>query len=181
MAVALSRDDWALAAFLVLAERGPSAVAVEPIAARLGATKGSFYWHFPNRAALVAAALALWETRGTEDLIAELSALPDPGERLRRVLVEAFADEEGGRAEVAVLAAVDDPAVGPVVRRVTERRLAFLTTTFSDLGHDDDEAQQRARLAYAAYVGWFALRRAAPPGDREAYVETVLRRLTSDG
>lgn len=177
--MALSRDDWALAAFLILAERGPSAVAVEPIAARLGATKGSFYWHFPNRAALVAAALELWETRGTEDLIAELSALPDPVERLRRVLAEAFADDQGGRAEAAVLAAADDPVVGPVVRRVTERRLAFLATTFSDLGHDD-EAQQRARLAYAAYVGWFTLRRAAPPDDRDAYLKTVLRGLTSD-
>ena len=178
--MALSREDWALAAFLVLAERGPSAVAVEPLAARLGATKGSFYWHFPNRAALVAAALEVWETRGTEDLIAELSALPDPVERLRRVLAVAFGDEEGGRAEAAVLAAADDPVAGPVVRRVTERRLAFLAETFGDLGHADDEAQRRARLTYAAYIGWFTLCRATPLGNQDAYVETVLRGLTSD-
>ena len=29
----------------------------------LGMTKGSFYWHFKNRDALVAAALQLWERR----------------------------------------------------------------------------------------------------------------------
>ncbi|WP_412543871.1 TetR/AcrR family transcriptional regulator [Longispora sp. K20-0274] len=56
----LTAEDWAEAALLAFAEGGLAAVAVEPIATRLGATKGSFYWHFPHRDALVVAALALW-------------------------------------------------------------------------------------------------------------------------
>ena len=52
----LSADDWAQAALDLIAEQGVSAVAVEPLARRLGVTKGSFYWHFPSRDALLQAA-----------------------------------------------------------------------------------------------------------------------------
>ena len=45
----LSADDWAQAALEQIAEQGVAAVAVEPLARRLGVTKGSFYWHFPSR------------------------------------------------------------------------------------------------------------------------------------
>ena len=58
----LSADDWAAAALEQIAEQGVSAVAVEPLARRLGVTKGSFYWHFPSRDALLQAALERWET-----------------------------------------------------------------------------------------------------------------------
>ena len=53
----LSAEDWALAALDVIAESGLASVAVEPLAKRLGVTKGSFYWHFPSRDALLVAAL----------------------------------------------------------------------------------------------------------------------------
>ncbi|MGH3388225.1 MAG: TetR family transcriptional regulator, partial [Actinomadura sp.] len=40
----LSRADWANAALEAIAEGGLAAVAIEPLATRLGTTKGSFYW-----------------------------------------------------------------------------------------------------------------------------------------
>ena len=52
----LSADDWAREALEQIAETGVSSVAVEPLARRLGVTKGSFYWHFPSREALLQAA-----------------------------------------------------------------------------------------------------------------------------
>jgi AcrR family transcriptional regulator len=39
----LSPDDWARAALAAIARGGVGAVAVETVAAELGATKGSFY------------------------------------------------------------------------------------------------------------------------------------------
>ena len=38
----LSADDWAQGALDLIAEQGVAAVAVEPLARRLGVTKGSF-------------------------------------------------------------------------------------------------------------------------------------------
>ena len=50
-----SQPGGLAAAFRALARGGVDSIAVEPIAAELGATKGSFYWHFKNRDSLVAA------------------------------------------------------------------------------------------------------------------------------
>ena len=82
MVMALSREDWTTAALDALAEVGLSAVAIDPLARRLGATKGFFYWHFTSRDELIAATLELWERRDTLDLVAALEAIPDPQERL---------------------------------------------------------------------------------------------------
>ena len=45
----LTREDWARAGFLAFVEAGLDAVVVEQVARRIGATKGSFYWHFGGR------------------------------------------------------------------------------------------------------------------------------------
>src|SRR5215468_4942191 len=58
----LTAADWAQAALQLIAEAGLGALTVEALAARLGVTKGSFYWHFSGRSDLLAAALALGAT-----------------------------------------------------------------------------------------------------------------------
>jgi AcrR family transcriptional regulator len=81
----LSRRAWVQAALDAIAEGGLAAVAVVPLAKQLGATKGSFYWHFANRGALVEAALADWEQSHTAAVIAEIEASSDdPLQQLRR-------------------------------------------------------------------------------------------------
>ena len=70
----LSADDWAQAALDLIAEQGVAAVAVEPLARRLGVTKGSFYWHFPSREALLKAALERWEQIELEEVFARIEA-----------------------------------------------------------------------------------------------------------
>ena len=150
----LTSESWATAALEAIGEGGLSAVAVEPIAARLGTTKGSFYWHFPNRDALVAAALAKWEERHTGLVIEQLDATePDPETRLRRLFGEVVGHTGDDRIEVEVLAAADHPLVRPVVERVTRRRIDYLVRLFETIGFPPREARERARLAYTAYVG----------------------------
>jgi YbgC/YbaW family acyl-CoA thioester hydrolase len=128
-------------------------VAIEPIAARLGATKGSFYAHFPHRDALIEAALGLWEQRGTEDLITALDSLPGPAARLTELFTRVFGEPTLIRAELALLAEADHLLVRSVLGRVTARRLAYLTSQFTALGLCDGEARNRAVLSYTAFVG----------------------------
>src|SRR5262245_52997528 len=78
----LTASDWAEAALQLIAEQGLSALTVATLATRLGVTKGSFYWHFPGRSELLAAALARWEQRATTENIRGLDAIPDPRQRL---------------------------------------------------------------------------------------------------
>ena len=53
----LGRHDWVDAALRALTVGGLASLSVERLATELGATKGSFYWHFKDRAALIEATL----------------------------------------------------------------------------------------------------------------------------
>ncbi|MFC0682759.1 TetR/AcrR family transcriptional regulator [Lysobacter korlensis] len=178
----LNADDWAQAALDLIAEQGVAAVAVEPLARRLGVTKGSFYWHFPSRDALLVAALERWEKVEQESVFGSLEAVADPRERLR-ALFHLVAHEYTSHVIYSeLLKALDHPAVQPVIGRVSQRRLDYLTASFRQAGLGRTDAQHRARLAYAAYVGFLQLNlqlhHARLQHDEfEAYVEHVMATL----
>jgi AcrR family transcriptional regulator len=181
----LTATDWAQAALAVIGEAGLAAVAVEPIAVRLGTTKGSFYWHFKNRRALLEAAMQLWERERTEAVIDAMEAEPNPRQRLRRLFVGAVEMGLEDRTEMTLLASATDPMVAPVLQRVTERRVTYLAKLFRDLGLSTPEARSRALLAYNAFVGYLQLAHVSAdvlpvgPRERKRYLEDVLAALMS--
>jgi AcrR family transcriptional regulator len=149
----LSADDWAKAALAAWGESGLAAVAVQPLAAKLGVTKGSFYWHFANRDALIAAALALWEQTTTEGTIALLEVEADPVVRLRMLFARVSHSAERYQVEPSMRAASGNELVGAVLRRVEERRLGYTIGLFEQIGFSHDESVRRGILAYTAYLG----------------------------
>lgn len=153
----LSAEDWAQAALDVIAESGVGAVAVEPLARRLGVTKGSFYWHFPSRDALLHAALERWEVLEQETVFGQLEAISDPRERLRSLFRLVAHEVRPHIIYSELLKALDHPVVKPVMERVSQRRMDYLTASYRQAGMPRLEAQQRARLTYAAYVGFLQL------------------------
>lgn len=178
----LSAEDWALAALDVIAESGLASVAVEPLAKRLGVTKGSFYWHFPSRDALLVAALERWEAMEQEAVFGKLEAVSDPRARLRDLFLLVAHEYKTHIIYSELLKALDHPAVQPVLSRVSERRLDYLTASFRQAGLPRLEAQQRARLTYSAYVGFLqlSLQLAQPRlhhDEFEAYVSHVMTTL----
>ena len=158
----LQPDDWAQAALDAIAEGGVGAVAVEALAPKVGASKGSFYWHFADRGALIQAAVELWERTRTESVIADVEGVTDGRERLRRLFTTAFTNPRGGRIEAALSARAEDPRVRPVLQRVTERRVSFVADIFEELGFDPVSARRRAVITYSVYLGFFSLREAGP-------------------
>ncbi|MGW1378790.1 TetR/AcrR family transcriptional regulator [Streptomyces sp. NPDC002446] len=179
----LTARDWADAALAAIGEGGLAAVAVEPLAARLGTTKGSFYWHFANRDALVEAALQRWEELRTEAVITEVEAEPDPAERLRRLLRHATDRSAEDRLELSLLATAAQPRVAAALARVTERRVGYLASLFTELGFPEDEARRRGLLAYTAYLGLTQLGHAVPQtlpsgAARDRYLDGVIDTLT---
>jgi AcrR family transcriptional regulator len=153
----LSADDWAQAALDLIAEQGVSAVAVEPLARRLGVTKGSFYWHFPSRDALLQAALERWEVVEQESVFGNLEKVPDPRERLRALFQLVGHEVKPHIIYSELLKALDHPSVQPVIDRVSQRRLEYLVASFRQAGMQRTDAVHRARLTYAAYVGFLQL------------------------
>ena len=178
----LSAEDWAQAALDLIAEQGVAAVAVEPLARRLGVTKGSFYWHFPSRDALLVAALERWEKVEQDTVFGKLEAIVDPGERLRALFHLVAREFKAHIVYSELLMALDHPAVQPVIGRVSERRMDYLKASFRQAGLSRTDAQHRARLAYAAYVGFLQLnlqlhQPRLQHDEFEAYVEHVMATL----
>ena len=159
----LTRDDWTAAALEALGGGGITAVAVEPLAARLGTTKGSAYWHFRDREELLAATLERWEAQQTEAVIAAVEAEADTPERRLRVLFSSVLRHVRPNAvEPALSAAVSEPLVAAALQRVAERRVGYLEQLFVDLGFDRRGARDRAVMAYAMYLGHLQLMRGTP-------------------
>ena len=180
----LSAADWSRAALDAIAEGGIEHVTVEGLARQLGVTKGSFYWHFADRNALVASALDLWEQLGTQDIIDQLQLVSDPEARLRALFVTAFGDLVDGPADAALMARIDDPVVGPVVDRVTAARVAFLDEVYRELGLSPARAAAQARIAYSTYVGHLQVRRSMPRDQLRtmqstSYLRQVIEVLTA--
>ena len=178
----LTPSDWEQAALELIAEKGLSGLAVEPLARRLGITKGSFYWHFPNRDELLDAALQRWESQDQANLQRALSADQQPAERLATFVWATTRQTLTHRIYAALCAAPEDPRVRPVLARVSQRRLTYLSNAFAEMGLSRVAAGQRARLVYTAYLGYLQLQAQslvpeAGDADFEAYVTHVIDSL----
>jgi len=174
----LAAADWERAALAALAEGGLGAVAVESLARRLRVTKGSFYWHFPSREALLQSALERWERDDEQSVIAQVEAIHDPRERVRELVRQASQRRPSHAVFAALLKAIDQPSIRPVVERVSQRRLEFVTGAFRQAGFDESRAANRARLAWSAYVGFVQLAQIGQPhmthDEFEAYIRDFI-------
>jgi len=149
-----TRSDWVDAAYRRFSEGGIGAVAVEPTARDLGTTKGSFYWHFADRRALVDAVLETWRDRETEALIAEVEAIPEPHARLSallEIIAHRTGERSGERTLYADAAAAD---VREIVEAVTERRVSYLSGLLAASGVPSQEARRRAVIVVSAVIGY---------------------------
>ncbi len=178
----LTPADWEQAALELMAEKGVSALGVEPLARRLGITKGSFYWHFPGRDELLGRALERWESQDRYHLKLALSADMQPAERLSQFVWRTSRQTLTHRIYLALCAAPNDSRVGPVLKRVTSRRIKYLAAAFEELGLSSQQAIQRANLVYSSYVGYLQLQAQALVPDRDEaefndYVQHVIETL----
>jgi AcrR family transcriptional regulator len=176
----LGRDAWVAAGRAALIAGGVARVRVEPLAAALGVTTGSFYWHFRNREQLLRALLGDWRERNSAALFAAVQRHGEAPRRALRALADVWIDETA--YSPAWDAAVRDwartsPEVERVVRQVDRRRIRLLQSLFRRLGFAAPEAFIRARIAYFHQVGYYALRIVESRARRRALLPLYLRVL----
>ena len=78
----LTREDWITGAWEMLGDAGLDGVRVEPLARRLGVTKGSFYWHFRDRQELLDVLLDLWFSIWDDQMSPDIDGDGNAEERL---------------------------------------------------------------------------------------------------
>jgi len=168
----LTPEDWERAALAAIRDGGPEAVAVEPLARRLGVTKGSFYWHFANRDGLLGAAIARWEA----DQLA-----PDPGDgesdpeaALDRLVRKALKLVGRPTIQRRLASHADrDPRIAAALDRVARARIERIESLYRRLGLTPARAKAKAVVAYATILGLEEL-------DREGGLEVPEARLVRE-
>lgn len=178
----LDAAAWIAAALETLAEGGVDSVRVEPLAKTLKVTKGSFYWHFADRRALLDATLAQWAD-GRVAAIREQTSGDKTGQDSPTVILLRLADlytrhgnSRGLAIELAVRAfARGDEGAANAVRMVDTERLTHVTALFEKLGWPAEDAQARAVLFYSYLFGQSLLdSKAVTPTTIDIAIETLL-------
>ncbi|TDE32264.1 TetR/AcrR family transcriptional regulator [Actinomadura sp. 6K520] len=150
----VARRDWIEAAYQELARAGERGVGINALAARLGVTKGSFYWHFKDRSELMRALLDRWAHERTDEVLAlALGSTPDPRERLRRI--QALGREVAPVDWAMRLWAQHAPDAEEAVRHADRALLGHITACLDELGFAPGEARLRALLMLRAWVGGY--------------------------
>lgn len=156
-----SAEVWLDAAYDMLVEGGVESVKVMPLAARLGLSRTSFYWHFPDREALLAGLIARWQSQNTANLIARTQAqAATVAEAMLNVtdcwITPALFDS---RMEFAIRTwALTDSKLAEVLRGVDELRIQALTALFERFSFPPLEARLRAQTVYLTQIGYIAMR-----------------------
>jgi AcrR family transcriptional regulator len=160
----LSVDEWVDAGIELLADEGLAAVKIDRLCKQLGVTKGSFYWHFSDLAAFLAALADRWgELRDARRAaFAELAELP-PRERIA-TMMELLLDPDEWALERAVREwARTDESVRERVNRSDRWVFVEVRKALLELGFDKDDADIRARGLFFTGVGFI---HAAEPRQR---------------
>ena len=160
----LTPDDWLTAGLDALSESGPGALGAEPLARRLGTTKGSFYWHFADVPAYSGALPALWQAAAKTALD---TPDDDPAAARLRAAAQAIAAPDPGAtqaAEPAIRAwAATEPQAAQAVAATDARRLDHLGAALAACGIANPDM---ARIILGAAIGMQAL--GAPDANRNA-------------
>lgn len=144
-----------MAGFKALTEAGPAALKAEPLARRLGTTKGSFYWHFSDVATYHQALMLHWESRAFRDIVDALDDQDGPVQKLRSLGLVATASARDAFGGIGLEPAIrawsrENSAVAQAVARVDGKRMAYLSGLMAEIGLSNPDL---TRILYAAFVG----------------------------
>ncbi len=160
----LSADDWIQAGYALVAEEGLEALKIDRLCARLGVTKGSFYWHFKDMAGYRGALVQAWAQLRDRDRshFGDLGHL-DPRERLAQMMASLLGERQWTLERAMREWARTDAAVAESVRAADHLVLGAVRQAFRDAGFDGDDVDVRANATFAAGIGFLHLLD-APPG-----------------
>ncbi len=153
----LDREAWISFALSVLAEEGLEGLRVEVLARRLNVTKGSFYWHFKDRQALLNAVATHWRDQRIAEVEAQANIAPEQAREQIHAVINHYATQPNHTRMRMELALRDwarrDALVAAAVEAVDQARLRSTARLFELAGFSAEDAHTRALLTFTHVFG----------------------------
>ena len=150
-------DRWIESAIDVLAKEGISGLRIEALAKHCGVTKGSFYWHFKDKQALLDVLLDQWKDGRIRDIEKTTTVTPGKEREQLHYAIELYGANRNRKGMLVELAVRDwarrDARAAAVVESVDLYRLECTRQLFVAAGMSDAEAKSRSLLLYACVFG----------------------------
>lgn len=180
----LDPERWVEAAVDVLAHDGIAGLRVEVLAKRCGVTKGSFYWHFKDRQALLAAVLEFWREGRIRDIEKTTSVAPGKERDQLHYAIEVYGASRNRKGMAIELAVRDwarhDAHAAAIVESVDLYRLDCTRKLFVAAGMSDAEAKSRSLLLYACVFGLSLMHYTHFDDDLSNLKQRIAERIISD-
>ena len=164
------------------AESGLDGVRVEPLARRLGVTKGSFYWHFRGREELLEALLARWFSIWDDQMSPDVTCAVDPADRIWALFESVIGRVTRGQTVALRMLSHNDPELAARIEERDSQRLAFLMGELETIGFTREQARVRGQIYQAIMTGEYLRSGGLPLEeriDRARQHHIVLSSLTS--
>lgn len=150
----LDAEAWVEAAIEIMAERGVDGIRVDTLAQQLGVTKGSFYYHFKDRQALLISVMNYWRRRATTAIITTLEDRHDEVKvRLHKLMRLPYSGRHSLRDNMLDLSmrlwGRHDPMAKSALEEIDALRLRFIAGLLEQNGVKAAEAHMRAIVLYS--------------------------------
>jgi AcrR family transcriptional regulator len=162
----LTRDDWISGAWDMLGESGLDGVRIEPLARRLGVTKGSFYWHLKGREELLEALLGRWFSIWDDQTSPEIHEADDPADRIWALFRSVIGRVTRGQTVALRMLSHSDSDLAARIEERDNQRLAFLMSQLEAIGFPREEARVRGQIYQAIMSGEYLRSGGLPPEER---------------
>ncbi|MEM6535072.1 MAG: TetR/AcrR family transcriptional regulator [Pseudomonadota bacterium] len=148
----LTREDWLRFALIELSRSGHTKLSANALAAKLGVSRGSFYWHFQSLDDFHEMLLKMWADLTTEKVIDDLRAVGSPKQRLASLIKQSMLGDS--KLERSIRSwAVSNTTVARHVHAVDARRVAYVEQLLLNLGADPVDVRSRSQILYWAVIG----------------------------
>lgn len=164
----LTREDWIAGAWDMLGDAGLDGVRVEPLAKRLGVTKGSFYWHFKDRQELLDALLDRWFSIWDDQMSPDIDGDGSAADRIWALMESVIRRTSRGQTVSLRLLSHKHDDIAARIEERDAQRLAFLMQRLEEIGFPREEARVRGQIYQTIMTGEFLRSGGAPLDQRLA-------------
>jgi len=144
--IPLSRDRWLELALNALSDKGKSKFSLDALIKAMPVSKGSFYWHFKNRADFLMALVEHWDRHETQNVIDALGALPEkvsPEDKLWELMRVVY-ETQSTRHDLLIRSlTLEFPEIREAVKIVDQKRMKTVQALFDAMGFAGDELVMR--------------------------------------